>query len=399
MTGSPPTRRALLVALLTAVAATAAGCGDTREAATGGSGALTPINIGVVYSATGPQTAYGRQYVTGFTAGLAYATSGTSRIGERSINVTYADDAGDPDRAAAAAELMIGQGYRVIAGSTTSASALRIAPIATRHRVLFVSGSAASDAITGANRYTFRSGREYAQDVQAAKVYLGTGRRVLVFAPDSAFGADNLAAVRAVLGGAATVSSITAPADTADFTAYASKIKAEKPDLLYVAWGGGTAAALWQALDQHGVLAATTVATSMDVHSTWKLFGPAAGKVHLVTPFFNGAVEPWPPFASLRAQTPGGKPDLASPDGFAAAQMIVRALQSGPDDVDGMIRSLEGYTFDSAKGTYWIRPQDHALLQPMFRARLIGSSPALTAVLTGTVSAEDAAPPLTTMRG
>jgi branched-chain amino acid transport system substrate-binding protein len=76
--------------------------------------------------------------------------------------------------------------------------------------------------------------------------------------------------------------------------------------------------------------------------------------------------------------------------------MIVHALQSSPDDVDKMITALEGHSFDSVKGKLTVRPEDHALLQPMFQAKLTGTD-AVTAA--GTVSAEDATPPAATMKG
>ena len=81
---------------------------------------------------------------------------------------------------------------------------VQVAPLAAQNRVLFISGPAASDAVTGLNRYTFRAGRQSTQDVLAAKGILGrgTGRRVVVFAQDSVFGQGNVAAVRAILGGA-----------------------------------------------------------------------------------------------------------------------------------------------------------------------------------------------------
>jgi branched-chain amino acid transport system substrate-binding protein len=101
----------------------------------------------------------------------------------------------------------------------------------------------------------------------------------------------------------------------------------------------------------------------------------------------------------LKAAVPGGKTDLFHPDGFAAAQMIVHALTSSPDDVDKMVGALEGHSFDSVKGKLTVRAEDHALLQPMFQAKLAGSGDALTATPTGTVTAEDAAPPAAAMKG
>ena len=86
----------------------------------------------------------------------------------------------------------------------SSGVGLALAPIAAQNKVLFLSGPAANDGITGANRYTFRSGRQTYQDILAAKEILGkgVGKKILVLAQDSAFGQGNFAAVKAVLGGA-----------------------------------------------------------------------------------------------------------------------------------------------------------------------------------------------------
>jgi branched-chain amino acid transport system substrate-binding protein len=65
-------------------------------------------------------------------------------------------------------------------------------------------------------------------------------------------------------------------------------------------------------------------------------------------------------------------PDLFTPDGFVAAQMIVRAIQKGDgDNVDKMISGLEGWQFLAPKGKQRIRPQDHAMIQPMFQVQLV----------------------------
>jgi len=265
--------------------------------------------------------------------------------------------------------------------------------------VLFVSGPAAADGITGVNRYTFRSGRQSFQDVQTAKAYLGNGRKVLVFAPDSAFGKSNVAAVKTVLGGAgATVTDIAVPATATDFTPFAGQVKAAKPDLVFVAWAGSTAGAMWQALEQQGVLASTTVVTGLDSRATWPIFGAAGAKLHLLAHYFDGATDNAAEQALAKA-VPGGRTDLFHPDGFAAAQMIVHALEAGGADVEKMVTALEGYRFDSVKGTLTVRAQDHALLQPMFQAELAGSGDAVTATLVATIGPADAAPPVAAMNG
>ncbi len=395
MSGVTTSRRVLLAGAA-AVAMVAAGCGSPQEAATGGSGSSAPLRVGIVYSQSGPLASYGKQYAEGFTAGLAYATGGSNRIGDRAVEVTWADDAGDPVKAVSAAKDLIGKGYRVLAGSTSSGVALQVAPLAADNKVLFVSGPAATDALTGLNRYTFRSGRQSYQDVQTARSYLANGKKVLVFAPDSAFGKSNVDAVKAVIGGAgATVTNIAVPAAATDFTPFASQIKAAAPDLVFVAWAGSTASAMWQALDQQGVLAATTVVTGLDIRASWPTFGKAGEKLDLIAHYFDGATDN-PAAQALAKAVPGGRTDLFHPDGFAAAQMIVHALQTGGDDVEKMVGALEGHSFDSVKGTLTVRAEDHALLQPMFRAKM---GAGLTATATGTVAPADAAPPAAAMKG
>jgi branched-chain amino acid transport system substrate-binding protein len=388
MSGSATSRRA---AAITAAALVVAGCGSPQQAASdNGDG---PLRVGIVYSQTGPLASYGQQYADGFKAGLAYATHDTGKIGDRAVEVTYADDAGDPAKAVAAAKDLIGKGYRVLAGSTSSGVAIQVAPLAATNKVLFVSGPAATDALTGLNKYTFRSGRQSYQDVQTAKAYLGDGKKVLVFAPDSAFGKSNVDAVKAVIGGSATVDSIAVPATATDFTPFARQAKAAAPDLVFVAWAGTTASAMWQALDQQGVLASTKVVTGLDVRASWPAFGAGGTRLNLLAHYFDGATSNPAEQALAKAV---GKTDLFHPDGFAAAQMIVHALEAGGDDAGKMVSALEGYSFDSVKGTLTVRKEDHALLQPMFQAKFTGAD---SVQLTRTISPDAAAPPVSAIKG
>ncbi|MCO1615357.1 substrate-binding domain-containing protein [Micromonospora sp. CPM1] len=395
------TRRVFLTAATSvAVALAATACGSPQDTASGG-GDAAPVKVGLVYSQSGPLASYGKQYIEGFKAGLDFATKGTGKVGDRTIEVTEADDAGDPAKAVSAAKDLIGKGTKIIAGSTSSGVALQVAPIAAQNKVLFISGPAATDAVTGANKYTFRSGRQSWQDVVTARSFIGdaAGKKVVVFAQDGAFGDANEAAVKAVIGGAgANVSSVRAPASATEFTPFASQIKAAKPDLLFVAWAGTTAGAMWQTLDQQGVLASTTVVTGLDIRASWPTFGAAGSKISFLSHYFDGASDTEAAKAA-KAKVPGGTLDLFHPDGFAAAQMVVRAVQEGGDDVDKMVKALEGWEFEGVKGTMKIRAEDHALLQPMYQAKLTGSGTAFTATAQKSLTGDESAPPVAQMKG
>ena len=362
-------KRALVVVAAVASLGTLAATANAR-------GAADPYKIGVVYSRTGALSAYGAEYIQGLRLGLQYATKGTNKVNGRAIELTLQDDATNPATAVSAAKDLIGQGYKIIVGSTSSAVALQVAPLADQNHILFISGPAASDAITGVNRYTFRSGRQSYQDVLAADSFLGKnpGRKIVVFAQDYAFGQGNVAAVRAVLGGKGhTVSSILVPLTANDFTPFAQQAAQAKPDLLFVAWAGTTAPAMWSALQQQNVFGSTTVTTGLAERGTWQSYGPASGSIKFLSHYvWDGPKNPVNNWLVAKMKQQSQRPDLFTPDGFNAALMIVRALsKGGGDDVGKMVQSLEGYKFMGPKGASYIRPQDHALLQPMFQVSLV----------------------------
>ena len=103
--------------------------GSSGAAATG-----DPIKVGIVTSLSGPLQSYGQMYLDAFNVGLDYATDGTGAVNGRTIEVTTADDAGDPAKATTAATDFIGQGYQIIAGSASSGVGLQVAPLAARTR-------------------------------------------------------------------------------------------------------------------------------------------------------------------------------------------------------------------------------------------------------------------------
>jgi branched-chain amino acid transport system substrate-binding protein len=278
--------------------------------------------------------------------------------------------------------------------------ALQVAAVAKENNVLFISGAAAADAITGNNRNTFRSGRQTYQDVLTAGTIVGNnlrGKKVVVYAQDSAFGQANVNAVRSVLGGAgATVDPVLAPLSANDFAPFSQKIKDAKPDLLFPAWAGATAPAMWKGLDDAGVFASTKVVSGLDQRSSYETLGSAAAKISFLSHYFYLGPKNKANDALVAALKKNGKvPDLFHPDGFVAAQMIVYAVSvADGDDVGKMIKALEGWTFDAPKGKQTIRAADHAMLQPMFVAKLEGSGSSITPHLVRTVPLQAVAPPV-----
>ncbi|HAY42099.1 MAG TPA: amino acid ABC transporter substrate-binding protein, partial [Micrococcaceae bacterium] len=327
-------------------------CAPTAETGTsteGGDGAKT-VNVGIVYSKTGPLAAYGDAYYEGLQAGLDYATDGTNKVGETELNITYHDDGGDPDKAVTVAKELIGKDYKILAGTASSGIALKLVEQAAQNKVLYISGPAASDAITGANKYTFRSGRQSMQDVATAGTFVDDlkDKKVTVFAQDNAFGQGNLAAVDAILGmEGAKVSSILVPEDATEFTPFARQLVDAKPDLVFAAWAGATSGSMWQALDQQGAFDVAPIVTGLGDVATYGAFGDAGEKISFLNHYFPGAAGTEVEKSMISYIEEAGKEvDLFSPDGFVAGQMIAQAVAEGGDDVEKMVTSLEGWSFE-----------------------------------------------------
>ena len=275
--------------------------------------------------------AYGAEYIQGLRYGLAYATQGKGTVNGRKIELTIVDDGTDPVKAVAAGKDLIGKGYKILAGSVSSGVALQMAPLAAQNKVLFISGPAASDAITGINKYTFRSGRQTYQDVKTAATFLkGTGKNVTVFAQDSVFGAGNFSAVNLIVGGQGhKVSKLLVPGSAQDFTPFAQQVKQANPDLLFVAWAGTNAPAMWRALEQQGAFGVSNkITTGLAERATWSAFGDVALKIDFLSHYvFTAPKNKVNDFLVNAMRKRSQAPDLFTPDGFVAGQMIVRALQ------------------------------------------------------------------------
>jgi branched-chain amino acid transport system substrate-binding protein len=375
-----PSRRAVLGAALGSLTVAAGGCARPLSPATGGGNAKTPLNVGFLGTRTGDRltVAESSRYDQGLRLGLSWVTNKANKIGVRAIRTLKIDDKGSPDVAAAAAETLVDKGCRILVGGFTDPVALRLAEVAARRKVLFIPAMATSDALTGINRYTFRDGPSQAQLLTAVKAYVRPGGRLVVLGTRPGKAAE-------ILGAAETV---VAPASTKDFTAAVKKIKALRADQVYVDWPV-VAPGLWAALP-----AGVEPLTLLGARATWSSYGARGGSLRFVTSYVDTATVN---SASLliKASVPNRRTDTGHAEGFAAAQMIVRALQFGPLDVEAMAAALEGFGLNGLKTGMTIRPRDHLLLEPLWGGRLVwtGAAGVITAVPDRMFAPEETAVP------
>ena len=190
--------------------------------------------------------------------------------------------------------------------------------------------------------------------------------------------------------------SVLAPLSVNDFSPFAQKVKDAHPDLLFIAWAGATAGAMWKSLDDQHVFDTTRVVTGLDQRASYATFGPVAGKITFLSHYFSAAPHNAVNDAMIARLKKAGKvADLFSPDGFVAAQMIVHAVEkANGDDPAKTVAALEGWQFLAPKGVQMIRPADHAMLQPMFVAKLEAAGSGFEPKLLRTIPREAVAPPV-----
>ena len=390
------TKKYLVPAGMAVLALAVAGCAPTGASNNDGADSQ-PVAVSLITSETGPLAAYADQFIGGFNAGWDYVTDGTGEIDGREVNITIVDDGGDPDKAVGIIKDEIGQGTKIFTGTVVSGIALALAEQADQNNVLYISGAAATDALTGANENTFRSGRQTQQDVATAGTFLGdaSGKNIVVFAQDNAFGQSNVAGVDSVLGAkGATVSSILVPEDATEFTPFAQQILQSDADLAFIALTGVTTSAMWGSLAQQGVFDAIPVVTGLADVATYNAYGEVSDKISFLNHYFAGATDNAENQAMIEyLEAEGNVADIFSPDGFNAAVMVAEAIRTGGgDDVDAMIDALEGFNFKGPKGDMTVRASDHALLQDMFQARLVKDGDNWVPELIAVAPADEVAP-------
>jgi branched-chain amino acid transport system substrate-binding protein len=384
---------------LALVALAAAACGTSPSA--GSSGGDAPVKVGMIYEATGIYSVYEQEWRQGFTIGLDYATHDTGKAGAHKVDMTWDNDADNATTAVTDFKSLVGAGYKIIGGTGDSGIATQLAPLAAQNKVLYISGAAAADQITGANKYTFRSGRQTYQDVMTAKSYVasaGRGQTIVVLAQDYAFGESYVTDAQNVFGAIGdTVKPVLVPLTTTDFTPTALQVKAMHPNLIFLAWAGTTGAALAQALDQQGVFTGTKVVTGLGNIATYPFYGNVGTKFDYLSLYFcQASTNPANEYLIKQMKALyNSVPDLFAADGFVGAEMVAHAIAAGGGtSANAMIKALDGWSFLAPKGMQQIRASDHAMLQPMYQVKLVEHSPTdFIPVLLATLSASQTAPP------
>jgi branched-chain amino acid transport system substrate-binding protein len=380
----------------------------------GAAAAQAPVKIGLVQGLTGPFEVYAKQAVTGFKLGLEYATGGKMEVLGRKIDLLVEDDQLKPDISKQkVTKLYADDKVDLVVGTTSSAAALAILPVAAEFKKVLVVEPAVADSITGEhwNRYIFRTGRSSGQDAIAnALAVAKPGASIATIAQDYAFGRDGVAAYKTAVEkfGAKVVDEEYAPRDATDFTAPIQKIIAalkdkSGPKYVAVIWagkGGPYSQLVANRLDKAGITI-TSGGNVLDVLKAFKGYNleGMVGGAYYYYEIPKNPINDW--LVREHVKRFNEPPDFFTCGGFAAAMAVVTAIQkAGGTDPEKLIAAMEGMEFQTPKGKMMFRKEDHQALQSMYVFRMTSKPDVawLIPVLTKELSPQETAPPIQNKR-
>jgi branched-chain amino acid transport system substrate-binding protein len=347
-----------------------------------GAASAADLNVALIYGRTGPLEAYAKQTEAGLRLGFEYATKGSMTIDGRKINIILKDDQSKPDLAKTAlAEAYEDDHADIAIGTSSSAAAIAMLPVAEEHKKILIVEPAVADQITGDkwNRYIFRTGRNSSQDAISNAVAIGKpGVTVATLAQDYAFGRDGVAAFKEALAktGATLAAEEYAPANTTDFTAPAQRLfdaLKDKPGrkIIWVIWaGGGDPFSKLQDLDpgRYGV-ELSTGGNILAALAAYKRFPGMEGALYYYYGIPKNPTNDW--FVAEHQKRFNGPPDMFTAGGFSAAMAVVAAVEKAKStDSEALITAMEGLEFDTPKGKMIFRKEDHQALQAMYHFKI-----------------------------
>jgi branched-chain amino acid transport system substrate-binding protein len=367
-----PTRRLLLALAAAAATLPAAALAQSKG----------EIKIAVIQSKTGPLEAYAKQMIVGFQMGLEYATGGSMEVAGKKLVVIEKDDQGKPDVGKAQlAAAYADDKVDIAVGPTASPVALAMLPVAEEYKKILLVEPAVADSITGDkwNKYIFRTGRNSSQDAAANAAALDReGNVVAVLANDNAFGRDAVKASKDFTKKAKIVHEEYLPVGTTDFTAGLQRIIDKLKDqpgnkYLSVVWSGAPTPFPKIAdleLDKRYGIKLATGGNILPAMVAYKNFPGMEGALYYYFGIPKNKANEW--LVANHYSRFKNPPDFFTAGGMSAAMAVVEALKKsgGDTNTNKLIRTMEGMSFETPKGTMTFRKEDHQAMQDMYHFRI-----------------------------
>ena len=340
------------------------------------------VRIGNILSLTGPGATLGQHilqaeelYIKLHQKDLPAGTT---------IELITRDDGSKADNTRRLAqELVVRDKVAMIAGIVLSPSGFSVAPVATEAKVPVVIMNATTGSITRASPYLVRFSHSNWQMAHTLGEWAAQNgfKRSYVLVADYAAGLDMQAAFSAGFSGKGgqIIGADHAPLTTTDFLPYMERVKAAKPDSLFIfgVAGNGTVA-MWKAYADAGLKSQGVVALgSGDVvpETELKQTGPAAEGMISASIYTEDLQTPANQafLAAFRAaygkDTELSFESVGAWDGMAAIFEVVRKLGANATG-DAAMELFSHMRLDGPSGEVSIDPQTRDIVQPVYLGRI-----------------------------
>lgn len=373
-------KKTVLIIFLISIMVFFSGCGGGTTGTGADSGDSGPIKIGLLQSTSGPFEFLGRNISQGFELGLEYATGGTNKVAGRSIEIIREDSQGKPEVAIEKATKLLSEDkVDILIGTSSSATTLAILPLIEEYKTPMIVVPAKADSITGQqwNKYVFRTMTNTSQDAAAGALSISRpNAKVAIYAMDYAYGREGAETFKREVEkrGHKVVFEEYVSATVTDHTAHIQKVFDSGAEYIYILWAGTNTP--WPQMNDMKLFEKVKQVMAFPGVQGLKVLGDQAVGLEGFLTYFHlvsdNEVNRW--FVEKYNEKFNGEdPDMYIEPGFSTAIAAVEAIKkaNGVTDADTLVKTMEGMSFETPKGTMTFRPEDHQALQTMWTARLI----------------------------
>jgi len=306
------------------------------------------VKVGVIADVSGSAGAYGTAQKNAFDLAADDLKAGLLDAGGATIAFDVEDAASDPAQVVNLTQRFTGDGSALLIGPTLSSEAKKADPIAVKAGLTILAISNTAQGITTMGPCVYRDALAEEQvvpeAVARAKKPWNVKTAAIIYGDDDQFTKTDYEIFRDALdkAGIAVVDTETFHKGDVDFKAQLTKIGAKKPDMLVVGALVQEAVKIIRQSKALGLKAHLIGGNGLNSPQLFKLAGKDADGVVVGAAYYIGNDYPGnKAFVERYEKKFGVPPDQFAAQGYAAAQLVARAVKEGATTSPQMCSTLK----------------------------------------------------------
>lgn len=352
------------------LSATAALIGAAVLAASGVAGAAEgPILIGSLSGFTGTYSAMAKNQKDAVEMAIAEINEAGGVLG-RKLEVLHEDTETSPSVGTRKMErLILEKNADFFVGAISSAVTLGMMQLSQKYDKVLMVNISQSGKITGEskNKQTFRvcANPGITSTGLAKYIVNNLGKKVYLLTVDYAWGRSTSEVYNKTLAdlGANIVGETFFPLGTKDFAPYFGKIKAAKPDVLFITAAGNDAIAVVSQAQQYGLKDSMKICGDGSLVSSDILGAMGSAADGIITADYYASSLDTPAnnaWVAKYEKLYGEKPSKFSVSSYEAVKWLAQGIKAaGSTESAAVIKALEGSTYDGPQGAKRMDPDSH----------------------------------------